>query len=196
MKTKFIIGIDEAGRGPLAGPVSVGAVIISSDFDKKLLKGIRDSKKLSELQRNIWFRKLKIWKKEEKLNYAVTLVGAHIIDKRGISFAIRKAISKCMYKLNAHESECEIFLDGSLKAPKKFLTQKTIIGGDDKVAIISLAAIAAKVTRDKKMARLARLYPNYGFDIHVGYGTLLHRKNIKKYGLSEIHRQSFCKNLV
>jgi ribonuclease HII len=195
-KIKYIIGIDEAGRGPLAGPVSVGAVIVSSKFNSKLLKGVRDSKKLSESQREEWYKKLKNWKKEKILNYSVTLISERTIDKKGISFAIRKAIKSCLRKLEANPKHCNVLLDGSLSAPREFLYQKTIIGGDDKIKLISLASIAAKVKRDKKMTRLAQKYPKYAFDIHKGYGTLIHRNKIKEYGPCEIHRQSFIKNLI
>ncbi len=195
-RQQFLIGIDEAGRGPLAGPVAVGAVIVKSDFNKKLLKGIRDSKKLSEMQREVWFMKLKQWKKEGYINYAVSLVGAHIIDSKGISHAIRKGISTCLRRLEADAAKTQVFLDGSLKAPKHFKEQKTIIGGDDKVPLISLASVAAKVTRDRKMYKLAKVYHKYDFQLHKGYGTQAHRDKILKFGPSDIHRMSFLKNIV
>jgi ribonuclease HII len=196
MNVRFLIGIDEAGRGPLAGPVSIGAVIVRKDFNTKILKGVRDSKKLSEIQREVWFKKLKQWKKEGKLDYSVALVGSTIIDTKGISHAIRKGISRCLKKLEADHRYCSVLLDGSLYAPKKFLNQKTIIGGDDKIKIISLASIAAKVTRDRKMKRLAKIFYKYDFHIHKGYGTKLHRQKILKFGPSEIHRMSFLSGLL
>lgn len=193
---KYIIGIDEAGRGPLAGPVSVGVVIVPADFDMKLLKGVRDSKKLSELQREVWYKKLKIWGEQKILNYKVCLVSAATIDKLGISYAIRKAIRICLAKLEVNPKNCSVLLDGSLKAPAEFKNQKTIIGGDDKVKLISLASIAAKVTRDRKMKNLAKIFPSFSFEIHKGYGTALHIKAIRKHGPSEIHRESFIKNIM
>jgi ribonuclease HII len=188
---KYMIGIDEAGRGPLAGPISVGAVVCGSDFDMKLLGGVRDSKKLSELQREVWFKKLRQWKKEEKLDFKVSLVGAKIIDLKGLTHATKKGIANCLRRLSIDPRQAHILLDGSLKAPKHFLNQKTIIGGDDKEKIISIASVAAKVTRDRKMKKLAKIYPEYQFEIHKGYGTKLHYKMLKNYGPSELHRRSF-----
>jgi ribonuclease HII len=104
-------------------------------------------------------------------------------------------MAECLKKIKAAEIECEILLDGSLKAPKEFLLQKTIIKGDEKHYQISLASIAAKVLRDRKMEQLSAQYPEYGFEIHKGYGTLEHRKTIKKYGPSKVHRKSFLKNI-
>lgn len=197
-ETKFIVGIDEAGRGPLAGPVAVGAVILSKDFDKKLVREIKnkDSKKLSETQREMWFEKIKVWQKQEMLNFHVALVNNTIIDTKGISFAIRKGIVECLKKIDADCDACEILLDGSLKAPKHFKKQKTVIKGDEKHFQISLASIVAKVTRDRRMEKLSIKYPEYGFDVHKGYGTYEHRKLIKKLGPSKIHRVSFLKNIV
>ncbi len=195
IKPKFLIGIDEAGRGPLAGPVSVGVVMCADNFDFKLLKGVRDSKKLSELQRESWFTKLKQWRKEKKLDFKVSLIGAKIIDTKGISFSIRKGIASCLRRLEASPARSRVLLDGSLKAPAAFKDQKTIIGGDDKEKIISAASIAAKVTRDRKMKKLAKIFPNYSFEIHKGYGTALHYQLIEKHGVSEIHRRSFLSAL-
>lgn len=191
-----MVGIDEAGRGPLAGPVAVGAVVCGVGFDMKLLAGVRDSKKLSERQREEWFAKLKGWKKAKKLDYRVSLVGASVIDSKGIAHAIRKGVSNCLKRLGIDEARADIKLDGSLKAPKKFLLQTTIIGGDDKVPLISLASIAAKVIRDRKMKRLTERYPEYRFDVHKGYGTRLHIELIRKLGPSPIHRQSFLTRIA
>jgi ribonuclease HII len=188
-----VIGIDEAGRGPLAGPVAVGAVIFSKrarfDFD-----GLADSKKLSTLQREEWFRKMKDWQKEGKLRFAVSLISNTVIDTKGIASAISLGIERCFKKLNVDPNRAHVFLDGGLKAPDEFLNQQTIIKGDEKIPAISLASIAAKETRDTKMKQLAKKYPQYGFEIHKGYGTLFHRKAIKKYKASDIHRKTFLKN--
>src|ERR1700722_7664188 len=99
MKPKFLIGIDEAGRGPLAGPGGGGCVKCGSGFDMKLLKGIRDSKVLSEVKRDEWFEKLQAWKKAGLLDYSVALISASVIDKKGITFAIRSGIQKCLKKV-------------------------------------------------------------------------------------------------
>ncbi|KND49068.1 MAG: ribonuclease HII [Parcubacteria bacterium C7867-005] len=192
---KYLVGIDEAGRGPLAGPVAVGVVRINSKFDKKFFRGIRDSKKLTSKDRAMWFARTKGLKKEKKLDFAVSLISEKVIDKRGIVYAINLGMSKCLRKLRVKITS-QIFLDGSLHAPKEFKKQKTIIRGDEKIPVISLASVCAKETRDRYMERLGKKYPQYSFEVHKGYGTLLHRQNIKKYGLSKSHRKSFTKNLT
>ncbi len=189
------IGIDEAGRGPLAGPVAVGVVLMPKTFNKKLLKGIRDSKKLTESGREMWYAKMQQWKDEGKINFHVSLVSAKIIDTKGISYAIRQGIKNSLRKVKADASVCSVLLDGSLKAPEEFMKQKTIIKGDEKEAVISLASIAAKVTRDRKMVIFGSKLPQYGFEIHKGYGTAIHRKNIVKHGFSSLHRLTFCTKL-
>lgn len=194
-KTKYLIGIDEAGRGPLAGPVSVGAVMISKDFNKKLWKGVRDSKKLSHKAREEWFIKLQEWQKLGIIKFHVALVSEKIIDTKGISYAIKKGIAECLKKVKADCDTCTVLLDGSLKAPAEFLNQETIIKGDDKEPIISLASIAAKVTRDRYIIKIAKKYPLYKLEIHKGYGTHFHREMIKKYGSAVIHRKSFLRNI-
>jgi ribonuclease HII len=193
MKTKWIVGIDEAGRGPLAGPVSVGIFAINKNFDIKILNSIKDSKKLSEKKREEWHEKLK---KSENSKYSVTYGTAKKIDKKGIVCAIKDAISAGLKKLDIKPDECEILLDGSLSAPETFKKQKTIIKGDVTEPVISAAAIFAKVERDKKMKKLAKKIPIYAFEKHKGYGTKKHIELIKKHGLSEAHRKSFCKNIT
>lgn len=192
---KYLIGIDEAGRGPLAGPVAVGVVMCRTDFNFKLLKGVRDSKKLTKIQREAWFKKLKAWRKQKLLDFKVSLIGSEIVDTKGITHAIRKGIASCLKRLEADPKNSRVLLDGSLKASARFVFQKTIIGGDDIKPIISIASIAAKVTRDRKMVRLAKIFPDYGFEIHKGYGTLAHCKQILVLGPSKIHRKSFIKKI-
>lgn len=199
-KFKHIIGIDEVGRGPLAGPVAVGACLISVSKIKNLLdegffKGIRDSKKLSEKKREEWLSKIKKLKAKGDLDYFVAFVGNKIIDKKGISQCIKTAIKISLKKLKAEPSKTMVLLDGGLKAPEEFKNQKTIIKGDEKEPIISLASIVAKVARDRKMVEYSKKFPQYGFEIHKGYGTALHCQKIRENGLSELHRKSFCKNI-
>jgi ribonuclease HII len=191
----FIIGIDEAGRGPLAGPVAVGAVKIPAAFNRNLLKGIKDSKQLTETERESWFKLARHAKSLGELDFAVSLVSEKVIDKHGISYAIRLGIKRCLKKLDVTPEDSQIFLDGALKAPSEFSHQLTIIKGDEKVPVISLASVMAKVTRDRRMVNLAKKYPEYAFETHKGYGTLVHRNAISKYGLTELHRRSFLKNL-
>jgi len=194
---KFIIGIDEAGRGPLAGPVSVGCFGAEQKMESWLLKNIfenklRDSKKLSPKKREEIYEKFLLLKKERKIFFEVSHISNKIIDKKGISEAVRMGIKKSI-----SEQKClEVRLDGLLKAPEEFKNQKTIIKGDEKDVFIACASIVAKVCRDRLVCKLARKYPDYCFEIHKGYGTLLHRTLIKKYGLCAFHRKTFCKNLT
>jgi ribonuclease HII len=192
-KHRHLVGIDEAGRGPLAGPVSVG--IVSTKFEKRnskrIFKGIRDSKKLSEKQREEWYKKLKLMEKEGAVKCAVGFSSAKVIDEKGIVVAIRRALARALKKLDLNPNACEVLLDGSLKAPKEYKNQKTIVHGDDILPIISAASIIAKVSRDRRVKSLAKKFPGYGLEIHKGYGTELHYKKLKKLGVSEIHRRSF-----
>ena len=189
------MGIDEAGRGPLAGPVMVGAVAANVKFKNrnvKFLKGIKDSKRLSAKKREEWFKKIK---NNPKLKYSVVSISHSIIDKKGISYALHLAVERCINNLKIENQKLKILLDGSLYAPKEY-KQKTIIKGDEKIPVISAASIIAKVTRDRQMVRLAKKYPLYGFNVHKGYGTLFHRKMLKKHGFSKIHRKTFCTRLI
>ncbi|MFZ2252881.1 MAG: ribonuclease HII [Minisyncoccia bacterium] len=195
-KIKFIAGVDEAGRGPLAGPVAVGVAVVPYDFDWNLLPGVNDSKKVSEKNREAIFLLTKKLKKQGLLNYHVSLISNSTIDRTSITRAVARGIAQCFQKLNLNPQESDVRLDGLLKAPAEFFTQETIIKGDQKEKIIGLASIMAKVTRDALMVRIAGNYPKYGFEIHKGYGTIKHRTAITKFGLSKVHRKSFCKNIT
>lgn len=192
----WIAGVDEAGRGPLAGPVAVGVAVVPSDFDWDLIPGVGDSKKVSEKNRDAIFLRTKALKKQGLLDFSVTLVSAEIIDTIGITKAVARGIAQSFKKLKCNPEETDVRLDGLLTAPQEFLIQETIIKGDQKEKVIGLASIMAKVTRDAHMVRIAREYPMYQFDIHKGYGTLVHRTAILKHGLSPLHRTSFCKKYV
>ena len=188
---KNIVGIDEAGRGPLAGPVAVGIFVIDEDKLKKLdLSGLRDSKKLSKQKREEWMKKIQKMKKEGIADFVVVLVSEKHIDKNRIHNSIKYGIEKGIKKLKVGKKD-KIFLDGGLRLDKTFLFQETVIKGDEKIPVISLASIVAKVTRDEKMVKLAHKYPAYGFDIHKGYGTKMHYKMLKKHGSSPAHRRTF-----
>lgn len=193
-----IVGIDEVGRGPLAGPVTVCIVACEANLYKKLKRDKKfpprgfDSKKLSPKEREKYAKILK--------NTGFPCVTVHIsnkiIDSKGISFSITKAIALGLKKLRLNPKQTDIKLDGLLRAPKEFTNQKTIIKGDEKEKIISWASILAKVSRDALMVKMAKKYPKYEFEIHKGYGTVRHRKMIKRWGLSGIHRRTFCKDLT
>ncbi len=197
VKERYIIGIDEVGRGPLAGPVTLCACAIAERHmrnifkDEQLFFGIADSKKLSPAKREFFFERAKKLRNGGYFFYAVLHVSAGVIDKRGISLAVRLGIQRCLVKLGISPAQCRIMLDGSLSAPVEYTWQKTIIGGDATVPIISLASVIAKVTRDRKMVRLAERFPSYGFEIHKGYGTKIHQKALRKKGISALHRRTF-----
>ena len=137
-----------------------------------------------EEKRKEWFSKLK----KQKILYGVSFSSSVTIDKKGIAKAVRLCIARLLKRLEVNSKRSLVLFDGSLKAPPSFSFQKTIIGGDEKEPIISLASIVAKVLRDRRMVRYAKLYPNYSFEIHKGYGTSLHIKRIKKYGPSTEER--------
>lgn len=191
---KFPIGIDEVGRGPIAGPVTVCAFTFYKkvSFPKTLPK-LKDSKKLSVQQRELWFAQIKIWQKEGVADFKVSSVSAAVIDKIGIVPAIQKALNFSLHTLSP-KTQNMILLDGGLKAPVEYKKQKTIIKGDEKEQVIALASIVAKVTRDRYMNHMAKKYPEYGFETHVGYGTRRHYEALSLYGVTPLHRRSFLKN--
>ena len=192
---KYLIGIDEAGRGPLAGPVAVGAVMVPVDFDWSVLEGVRDSKKLSEKKREEIFTRARELEQSHSLHFTVSTSSSAYIDTYGIVPAIKRALAEALSRFDIEPHDCRVLLDGSLKAPAEYIHQETIVRGDDTEPVISLASIVAKVTRDRLMKRLSPKYPAYDFHVHKGYGTLLHRKAIQARGLCELHRTSFCTRL-
>ena len=186
-----MLGVDEAGRGPLAGPVAVGVVAVPEGFDVgKEFPGVADSKKLSEKKREKIFEILEARAKTGDIKYKVELESAEVIDEEGIAVAVRRAVSRGVNSLALDSALVHVQLDGSLKAPPEY-SQETIINGDELVPLISLASIAAKVSRDRLMTELASRYPFYGFEKHKGYGTKLHYDMLEKHGLCVIHRRSF-----
>lgn len=196
---KYLIGIDEVGRGPLAGPVVVAAVAIPSQFrvSRFSLRVLRDSKKLSEKQREAWFE---YFRTESRILYAIARVYPKTIDRINISEAANRAAFFAYQRLvrdnpKLHVSR-EILLDGGLylkNREESFQTYnaKTIIKGDEKHLPIMIASIIAKVTRDRYMDRLAKCYSGYGFEDHKGYGTKAHYRALRKLGPSPAHRRSF-----
>jgi ribonuclease HII len=192
---RFLIGIDEAGRAPLAGPVAVGAVIVPERFDVAgEFPGVRDSKLLTEKKREEIYELLKQRVIIGDIRFCVRFSDHHYIDEFGITRAVRRAVSSAVQHLSPDADGVRVLLDGLLVAPKQY-TQQTIIHGDELVPLIALASIAAKVRRDRLMHRMAKKFPEYGFEHHVGYPTRAHRDAIAEFGLSTIHRVSFCKNI-
>lgn len=203
---KYKIGIDEVGRGPIAGPVCVCAFLIKDDLflisctnesftkDNKLSK-LRDSKKLSKKQREEWSNFLHKAKKDNLCDFAISFVSSENIDKFGIAKCIQKALDESLINITSRGNNTfdkfHLFLDGGLHAKKEFINQETIIKGDELHPVISLASIIAKVSRDKVMEKFAKQFVEYGFEKHVGYGTKAHYEAIKKYGQTPIHRKTF-----
>ena len=204
---KYLIGIDEVGRGPIAGPVAVGAFCISTrnlPKVRRIFKGVKESKQLSEQKRENWFEIIEKIVRSDLAVFAVTFQSEKVIDTKGLSFAIKNALKISLnsvvnmsqvklYKAKNDFNNYKVLLDGGLKAPSEFINQKTIVKGDEKEMVIALASICAKVLRDRKMNLLAKKYPEYGFERHKGYGTGSHYNAIKKHGQLSIHRKSFLK---
>lgn len=185
--------MDEAGRGPLAGPVAVGVVAVALGFDvAKEFRGVADSKQLSEKKREALFEMLEARVAHGDARYVVAWGSEGEIDTRGIAVIIREAVARGVAALTKKHDEGQTFimLDGALRAPAEY-RQQTIIGGDASVPLISLASIAAKVSRDRLMCSLAPRYPAYGFERHKGYGTAAHYAALRAHGLCAIHRRTF-----
>jgi len=183
---RFIAGIDEAGRGPLAGPVVAAAVVFEPG---KLIEGVRDSKQLSEKKREALYQVIV----NECLAYGIGIVPPEEIDRINIRNATFKAMRKA---LGAMKQVPDFLLIDGEELPDSLYPQEAIVGGDDKSFTIAAASILAKVTRDRLMREYHLRYPQYHFDQHKGYGTQLHREMILKYGPSPIHRKSFLKKLL
>jgi ribonuclease HII len=191
---KWLIGVDEAGRGPLAGPVAVGVVKVPDRFDWTLLSGVGDSKKVTSKKRAEIFQRTQELKKEGRLDFVVTMGSAKEIDEKGITVVVRHCIEKGMKELKLNPAECMVKLDGTLRGPSEF-RQDTIIKGDSKELVIGLASICAKETRDEYMQKIAKRFSAYGFEVHKGYGTKRHCDLIREHGLSELHRVTYCQKL-
>lgn len=191
---RHIIGIDEAGRGPVAGPVAVGVVALP--LERSEADSFRDSKRLASHKRELAYESLLQHVETGMMECSVAMTGPSRIDRMGINAAVADAMQRALARLSIDPKTCLVLLDGGLRAPRKYPNQQTIIKGDEKVYAIALASIAAKVLRDEKMRRLAFLYPEYGFEGHKGYGTHEHYRRIRQHGLSAWHRRSFLKALV
>lgn len=186
----WLVGVDEAGRGPLAGPVAVGVVAVPTRLNLvEIFPGLNDSKKLSEAKREEIYKEAQRLARIGALRYIVGLSSASYIDTHGITKAVRHKVWSGVRRVATPDNSF-VKLDGLLVAPPEY-RQKTIIKGDALEPVISLASVLAKVRRDRLMKRLAQEYPSWGFEVHKGYGTLKHRTAIRKHGLCSIHRRSF-----
>ncbi len=182
-----ICGIDEAGRGPLAGPVVVAGVIMPQD---SMIEGVNDSKKVSEKKRE----KLYDLILEEAISYSVAIINQDIIDEINILNATKQGVTEVVEGLAIKPDL--IIVDALTHINTKGIPYDSIIKGDAKCYNIAAASIIAKVTRDRIMRQWDEIYPQYGFVQHKGYGTAKHIAAIKEYGLTPIHRRSFTKNFV
>lgn len=209
---KRTAGLDEAGRGPLAGPVVAAAVLMLNTKRQILNIGIRDSKKLSPQKREKFY---KIITKHPQIGWGIGIVSEKVIDRTNILKATKLAMVKAVRNLNKKLKNTPVkksrdrgifchtdflILDGNFTLPAEILTraeisksifQKAIVKADEKVFSCSAASVLAKVTRDRIMLRYHKKYPRYRFDKHKGYPTKLHKKLLKKHGPCKIHRKSF-----
>lgn len=192
-----IAGIDEAGRGPLAGPVVVACVVMPKD---SMIEGVNDSKKVSEKKREKLYEQIT----EEALGFGVGIISQEEIDrinilnatKEGLTAAIKEMEKDLQEKQRGFEKPEIILVDALTKIDTDHIPYKSIIKGDAKSYSIAAASIVAKVTRDRIMRAWDEVYPMYGFEKHKGYGTAAHIAAIKEYGLCPLHRRSFVKNIV
>ena len=182
----LICGVDEAGRGPLAGPVAAGAVILPKDFT---ILYLNDSKKLSEKRREELFLEIR----EKAVSYSVGIVGPERIDEINILQATYEAMRQAVSGLGAVP---DLLLNDAVTIPELAIPQVPIIKGDAKSVSIAAASILAKVTRDHLMEEYDRQFPQYGFAKHKGYGTAAHVAALREFGPCPIHRRSFLKNIL
>lgn len=184
---KRICGIDEAGRGPLAGPVVVAAVIMSVD---SMIEGVNDSKKISEKKREKLYDEIT----SNAIAWGVGIIDQNEIDKINILNATKKGLTKALTELV--EKPDIILVDALTGIDTLGIPYQSIIKGDAKSYSIAAASIVAKVTRDRIMRQWDEIYPEYGFEKHKGYGTKVHIEAIKNYGICPLHRKTFVKNFT
>lgn len=184
---KYIAGIDEAGRGPLAGPVVVGIAIMKPD---SFIEGVNDSKKISEKKRELLYEQIT----NEAIDWSVGIVDQNEIDEINILNATKKALHMAITNLKIKPDR--ILVDALEHIDTCGIPYTSIIKGDAKVYSISAASIIAKVTRDRMMKEYDEIYPEYGFAGHKGYGTAKHIQAIKAYGPCPLHRKTFIKNFI
>ena len=180
---EIVCGIDEAGRGPLAGPVCAAAVVLPRDLE---IEGLNDSKKLSDKRRRVLFDEITA----QAVTYSIAFATDQEIDEINILQATFLAMRRALAQLSIQPSIA--LIDGNRETDFG-LPVRTIVKGDSLSANIAAASILAKVTRDDFMLEQAKLYPEYGFDIHKGYGTKAHYEALRKYGPCPIHRRTFLK---
>ncbi len=185
---EYIAGIDEAGRGPLAGPVVAASVILPKDCE---ILYLNDSKQLSAKRRDELFDEIK----QKAIAYGIGIVSQGRIDEINILQATYEAMREAIGRMSEKQNP-DLLLVDAVHIPDVDIKQVGIVKGDAKSVSIAAASILAKVTRDRFMVEMDKLYPEYGFASHKGYGSKSHIEAIKKYGASPIHRQTFIKNFV
>ena len=194
---KSICGIDEAGRGPLAGPVVVASVIMP---EGSMIEGVNDSKKVSEKKREKLYEQII----DEAVAYGVGIIDQNEIDRINILNATKEGLILCIKELEKDLKEKNrgiekpeiILVDALTKIDTDHIPYQSIIKGDAKSYSIAAASIIAKVTRDRIMRQWDEVYPEYGFAKHKGYGTAMHISAIKQYGICPLHRKTFVKNFI
>ena len=196
MSPTNVIGVDEAGRGPLAGPVAVAAVMVPEGFNVvKEFPDVKDSKLLTSAKREEIYKEVLARSRVGEIQFCVRFSDRVYIDEFGITRAVRRAVARCVIAVAPSAEGVRVFLDGLLYAPSRY-EQETIINGDALVPIISLASVLAKVKRDELMRKYGRMFPDYGFEVHKGYGTKRHREAIRKFGLCAIHRITYSQKFA
>jgi ribonuclease HII len=189
------------GRGAIAGPVCVGAVLYPDDYEwrdvfrlitKKGKPKLKDSKQLTAQQRDTLFEYIAT---DAHLRHAVAFVEADTIDKIGIVNAANEAATLAIHKLDISPARAEVMLDAGLSLPSKW-SQQSFVRGDESIPAIAFASIVAKVMRDRLMEEVGRMYAGYFFEQNKGYGTAAHRLGIVRNGLSPLHRATFCSTLL
>jgi len=199
----YVIGIDEVGRGALAGPVAVGAVLVPAHLRWQDFEKLKDSKKLSPQKRELWLARMY---DEFKFTVAVSFSGARSVDTLGIVGAVNNAATRAVHRVLRKLPEggtCQLMCDAGIRVRTDLtprlseVHQSQVVRGDENVPAIAFASIAAKVKRDDFMCRLSEKHPIYGFAQHKGYGTVEHQKIIRKNGIVEsVHRVSFTRGIL
>lgn len=184
---QYIAGMDEAGRGPLAGPVVVGCAIMKPE---SFIEYVNDSKKLSETKREMLYEKIT----NEAIAWSTGIIWQDEIDEINILNATKKALTLAIDNLKIKPDK--IVVDALDKIDTRGIPYISVIKGDAKIYSISAASIIAKVTRDRIMREYDEVYPEYGFSTHKGYGTAKHIQAIKEYGICPLHRKTFTKNFI